>query len=251
MSKRSIDLKKTTPVFMTLVEGQSSLADAYVVANQVDEATEKVKGASAAVFGVMRYNLVQLYSAELKAVGDDPEKMNLEKVAGQFLAQCAEVEESFDYSIPESRKRATWKQAKSDLKTALEAGFPFYDQSTVGQSAMNKWKRDKNEAEKRKQEEELRKQYGNPTTKANKGPVPSANPESGEGEGAPIGSVTVTGLDEETQAQLNSFIEKLQELASVNPTKVTGVLKSAHNQVDQSLKAALKVLASGNGKKAA
>jgi hypothetical protein len=144
MTKQQIDLTSGQPLLDTLVEGKSTMSDAYRVSVQADNAMNKIRGATAGVFSVLRYEVVQLFSKELSDKGS-VDKMDIASIVQDFVAQCAIAENSYQ-DVSDKNLCRTWINAKSQLKAALEKGYNFYDNQTAGQSAIQKWTKDLKEA---------------------------------------------------------------------------------------------------------
>lgn len=250
-TKKVIDLKSAMPTLPVLVEGTSTLAQAYEAACMADAVSEKVRGTVSGVFGVLRHKVVQLYTTELAKVSGDVDKLDTSTVIGDFLLACQEAEAAYDSAgLPADMSKSSWTNAKSQIKSALEKGYNFADNREVGQSALQKWSRDIRKAEQEAeesakiQEAQERKSANDPS----KEPIHSdkTNVEHSVFDGVIGGSSDTEDLSEDVQEYIRETLLKLQEVAKIKgEVKVIKMLSNLNTQCDQAIQSAMVKLASG------
>lgn len=245
MSKKLIDLNLSNPAIPVLVEGQSTLSDAYVCSVLADSAMQKVRGAQSGVFGILRHKVCQLFAAELAKVGGEQDKMNLEHIVQDFLLECQQAEDQYDSPSDKELSR-TWVNAKSQLKSALEKGYDFYSNKEVGQSALQKWSRDQRMAE-----EEAAKAAAIKAAAERKGSnvsVLETHNKSVQIENAQDSKPSISPEGDTLPDEVSELMSQLQslvyDLAKADPLKAANILKGAVTQMDAASKKALAKLAS-------
>lgn len=253
-NKKVIDLKTALPNLPVLVEGRSSLADAYAASCMADAVAEKVKGTVSGVFGVLRHKMVQLYTTALAANGGNPAILKLDEISGDFLLACKEAEDSYaDTGLPADRSKSSWVNAKSQLKSALENGYNFADNREVGQSALQKWSRDlRKAAEEAKEaaavaEAEKRKTTDNAANDpaGDKQPVHSEKTTHSIFDGIPgADKLDTEDVSEEVLAAIVEAMQKVLEVSkTISGEKAIRILSGTQTQCDQALTSALQKLA--------
>lgn len=247
-AKKVIDLKSALPSLPVLVEGTSTLAQAYEAACMADAVSEKVRGTVSGVFGVLRHKVVQLYTTELAAHAGDVDKLDTGKIIGDFLLECQHAEEAYDKAgLPADTSKSSWTNAKSQIKSALEKGYNFADNREVGQSALQKWSRDLRKAD-QAAEEAAKIQEALDRKAANDLPIHSEKTETKQSvfDGVIGGSTDTEGLSEDTMKYLQETIEKLTEVGRIKgEAKVMKMLSNLNTQCDQAIQSAMVKLASG------
>lgn len=248
-TKKVIDLKSAMPTLPVLVEGTSTLAQAYEAACMADAVSEKVRGVVSGVFGVLRHKVVQLYTTELAKVGGDVDKLDTSTVIGDFLLACQEAEAAYDSAgLPADMSKSSWTNAKSQIKSALEKGYNFADNREVGQSALQKWSRDIRKAEQEAEEsakiqEALSRKSANDPSKE---PIHSDKTEVNHSvfDGVIGGSTDTEGVSEDVIAYMQETMSKLIEVAKVSgEAKAMKMLLSLNQSADASIKSAMAKLA--------
>lgn len=235
--------------FVTLIEGKSTLTDAYVVAVQADSVEKKVKGAFTGVYDVLRHHTVSIYREALAAVNDDPSKIDTKAMIHKFVADMKRAEDEY----PASKMPDNWRNSKSKLKGALERGFNFQDNPTIALNKLGTWNKEYDEAKDKQEEADSlanNQENGNVAKTTIGGGNDGDNGSEAQGSQttpAANDSDVLAGLSDETRSELMKLIEVAQDVEKSGDAelsqKLHNILNMTANQLSGSHVKALKALA--------
>lgn len=244
MSKLDIDVTSGMPSFKTLVEGSSSIGEAYVVSVQVDEASKLLAGAKSGVFGVLRHYVEKLYAEAHAACNGQMTDAIRDKIAGDFLLMCQVEEQAYAHELPEKTNESCWKQAKSDLKQSILMGFDFYAEKGAGQKALATWRSKTKKAEEKAKEEALqeaaakRKQASGGDTNSGSNAGGSNPSDAVTGESSAPAVEAPADLNPEVLALLTELTSLAAQLSEKDVEKTKKMLNSWKGQIEPAVRKA-------------
>ncbi len=243
---------------------KSTLTEAFEVSVQADAITKKASGASTNVYDCIRNAVVTVYREYLSEAKDKAEDINISQMVGVFLVRCEEAEKAFP-----NDSSTNWTNYKSKLRSAMEKGLNFQENSTMGYSALASWLKKFNDNIERIAEEKAMEDARKSGKVAGINDKPEGDTPEGEVDtsGKPTGNETVNneqvpgasvpvhddileGLSAGTQAQLEKLIESIKVIEDTGKRdmtdKVFNALKSVTGSLSTSHQKAIVILSKRN-----
>ena len=237
----SFNLKTLTP--------KSTLTEAFEVSVMADAVTKKAAGASTNVYDCIRNAVVNVYREYLVEAKDIAANINISQMVGVFLVRCEEAEKAFP-----NDSSTNWNNYKSKLKSAMEKGLNFQENSTMGYSALAAWLTKYNKAAEKVAEEKSMEDARKSGKVAGINDKPDEDtPKDGEadtsnkpagnetvnneqpGAAVPEGDDLLEGLSAGTRAQFEKLIEAAKAIEESGKRELTDKVFNALNSVTGSL----------------